>query len=133
MRHAIGALTLALALFVGIAAAEPLPSRENRQGPVTVSVTVLSAAAGEPLRVKVVLDTHSVNLDRVVFEEAVGLRITEGRDLAAASVEQVTGSGHHREAVLVFPAVADSGPVRIVVRNVGGERERLFEWERSAR
>jgi hypothetical protein len=44
-------------------------------------------------------------------------------------VEQASGSGHHREAVLVFPPIAQPGPVRILVRNVGGVAERTFLWE----
>jgi len=133
MSHVISALTMTVAVMVGIAAAEPLSPKEDRQGPVTVSVAVLPAGAGDPLRIKVVLDTHAGSLDRVAFEDAVGLRVAEGRDLPAVSIEQVTGSGHHREAVLVFAAVADGEPIRIVVKNVGGVRERVFEWERAAR
>ena len=57
---------------------------------------------------------------------------TEGSDLAATAVEQASGSGHHREAVIVFPPLAQPGRVRIVVKNVGGVAERAFDWELPA-
>jgi hypothetical protein len=47
-------------------------------------------------------------------------------------VEGSRGSGHHREAVVVFPPVTQRGPVRVVVRNVGGIGERVFVWESPA-
>jgi hypothetical protein len=77
----------------------------------------------------VVLDTHSVGLDRIAFETAVVLRGPDGVEIAATAVEQLKGSGHHREAVLVFPPVSRPGTGRIVVKNVGGVAERVFEWE----
>ena len=46
-----------------------------------------------------------------------------------ADLEAATGSGHHREAVLVFPPHAAAEALRIVVKNVGGVAERSFSWE----
>ena len=100
---------------------------------MTVAVTLgRLPEVGVPIRVTVVLDTHTVALDDVVFERAVALRTPEGADVAPARVEGSRGSGHHREAVVVFPPVTQWGTVRIVVRNVGGIGERVFVWERPA-
>ncbi len=108
-------------------------TKRDRRGPVTVEVNLIApAATGEPFRAKVVLDTHSVALDGIKFEEAVALRAPDGIDIAPMAVEQATGGGHHREAVLVFPAVAGAGPIRILVRNVGGVAERSFSWDLPA-
>lgn len=129
------ALVLAIPILwaLGTSEAQEGLAKEDRQGPVSVSVTLTAApAVGAPLRAKVVLDTHSVALDGIRFEEAVVLRTPEGTDIAPAAVEQATGSGHHREAVLVFPPLARPEEVRIVVKNVGGVAERSFAWELPA-
>jgi hypothetical protein len=81
-----------------------------------------------PLKAKIVFDTHSVGLDGIVLDRAVVMR-TDGTDVPPTAVEQATGGGHHREAVLVFPAPTQPGPVQILVKNVGGVAERSFSWE----
>ncbi len=114
----------------GLSEAQEGLTKRDRQGPVTVDVTLTAApAVGEPVRAKVVLDTHSVGLDGIAFDQAVAIRTSDGADLAPTAIERATGSGHHREAVLVFPPVASAGPLRIVVKNVGGVPERSFVWE----
>jgi hypothetical protein len=123
-----------LAFAVGAVAAEPAPSRQDRQGPVTVTATLLAAdTAGSPVRVKVALDTHSVNLDALAFETIVARRGPDGRDVEPAAVEQAKGGGHHREAVVVFSDAGPGGELRIVVKNVGGVGERIFTWDLPAR
>jgi hypothetical protein len=105
-------------------------TRRDTQGPVTVAVTLMhSPTPGVPIKAKVVLDTHAVALDGVGFEQAVAMQAAGGIEVPPTAVEQASGSGHHREAVLVFPPVAEPGTVRIVVRNVGGVAERTFTWE----
>ncbi|MBI3458343.1 MAG: hypothetical protein HY002_21440 [Candidatus Rokubacteria bacterium] len=105
------------------------PTKLDRQGPVTVAVTLMApAAAGVPVKVRVSLDTHSVALDSVAFDTAVAMRMPDGADIAPVAVEQPAGGGHHRQAVLVFPPLAQPGSVRIVVRDVGGVAERTFSW-----
>ncbi len=106
--------------------------RTDRSGPVAVSLTpVPPGATGEPLKIKVVLDTHSVNLDEIQLESVVLVRSGSG-PVAPLRVESATGSGHHREAVVVYPAsvVADEATVlEVVVKDVGGVPERLFQWD----
>ena len=115
---------------VGLSEAQDGLTKRDRQGPVTVTVTLTAApAVGEPVNAKVVLDTHSVGLDGIAFDQAVAIRTYDGADLAPTAVERATGSGHHREAVLVFQPVASAGTLRIVVKNVGGVAERSFVWE----
>jgi hypothetical protein len=120
--------------WTGLSIALPLAAqgawtKEDRQGPVTVALTLLAPPAeGAPLRVKVVLDTHSVGLDDIALARAVTVEAPDGSRVPPAAVEEATGGGHHRQAVLVFPGVG-SGPVRIVVRGVGGVPERAFSWD----
>jgi hypothetical protein len=105
-------------------------TRRDAQGPVTVVVTLMPPTApGDPIKAKVVLDTHSVALDGVAFQDAVAMRSPDGTEVRPRAVEQASGGGHHREAVLVFPPVPQAGAVRIVVRNVGGVPERTFAWD----
>lgn len=109
-------------------------TKRDAQGPVTVVVTLIpSPTPGALVKAKVVLDTHSVGLDGVAFEQAVAIRTADGAEVPPTAVEQASGSGHHREAVLVFPPSSQPGSLRIVVKNVGGVAERIFLWESSVR
>lgn len=118
----------------GLSEAQEGLTKRDAQGSVTVVVTLIPAPTpGAPIKAKVVLDTHSVALDGLAFEQAVAMRVADGAEVTPTGVEQASGSGHHREAVLVFPPSPQSGSVRIVVRNVGGVAERTFTWESSVR
>ncbi len=124
-------LILAVALgAVGISQAQESLTKRDGQGPVKVAVTLTAAPAiGAPIKARITLDTHSVGLDGIAFEQAVTLRAPDGSDVLPMAVEQVKGGGHHREAVVVFPPLAQVPVVRIVVKNVGGVAERSFLWE----
>lgn len=126
------AAVILMTLVATAIAAEPTLSRQDRQGAVTVTATMLASATPELLRVKVALDTHSVSLDGLEFESVVVLRGPDGTDVAPVAIEQAKGGGHHREAVLVFPAPGAGGGSRVVVKNVGGVGERSFTWELPA-
>jgi hypothetical protein len=116
----------------GLSEAQEGLTRRDTQGPVTVAVTLIhSPTPGAPIKARVVLDTHSAALDGVAFEQAVVIRTPDGAEVPPTSVEQASGSGHHREVVLVFPPSPQPGSLRILVRNVGGVAERTFSWEPS--
>jgi hypothetical protein len=123
-------LALASVATAPILGAQDDLTRRDRQGPVTVAVTLLPPAGeASPIRIKVVLDTHSTPLDGIALQQAVVLQAPDGSEVAPAAIEEEKGGGHHREAVLVFPAMARTNPLRIVVRNVGGVPERSFTWD----
>ena len=125
----VGLLVAVLGSAGGVSAQDALTRRDG-QGAVTVVVTLAGLPqGGVPIRATIVLETHAVALDDVVFERAVAIRMPEGTEVAPTRVERLKGGGHHREAVVVFPPVAQRGTVRIVVRNVGGIGERIFVWE----
>ena len=116
--------------LAGLAAGQEELSKRDASGPVAVTVTLLERpVVGASVRVRVALDTHSVGLDGIKFEEAVAVRALDGAEVAPAGVERATSGGHHREAVLIFPAPGQSGALIIVVKNVGGIAERAFSWE----
>lgn len=124
------ALAFVVLWAVGASAAQDGLTKQDRRGPVTVAVTLTALPeVGAPVRAKVALDTHSVALDGIAFDQVVSLRTNEGRDVAPVAIEEVKGGGHHRQAVLVFPPLAAAGPLKIVVKDVGGVAEREFVWE----
>lgn len=121
-------IALAVAASLPVDATAQTAAKRDTTGPVTVAVTPLPPAADGAVKVKVALDTHSVGLDAIGFDKVVVLKTADGREVAATAVEDVTGSGHHRSAVVVFRPPAD-GALRVVVRDVGGVSERAFAWE----
>jgi len=127
-RVGIGMVAVVLGV-VGLAGAQDGQTKRDARGPVTVAVTLLvPPVAGSPLKARVVLDTHSVGLDGIELERVVILRRADGVEVAPNAVELAAGSGHHKEAVAVFPPTAQAA-VQIVVKNVGGVAERSFVWD----
>ena len=124
------ALGLLTSIAVGSASAQDAQTRRDRQGPVTVTVTLVTPPlAGSPVAVRVVLDTHALALDGVAFERAVALRNPDGREVAPIAVKETSSGGHHRQAEVVFPSIEGVTQVRIVVKDIGGIPERVFAWD----
>ena len=97
-------------------------------GGVTVTITFLKERSDGPA-FRVVLDTHSVNLDGYRFEEVVRLRDGKADELAPTAVENPQGGGHHRSATVRF-AWPEPRPksLELVVKGVAGVPERAFQW-----
>ncbi len=122
-----------LTMSFSAASAQDSLRRQDSQGPVTVTATLLARSVPDgPLKVKLALDTHSVGLDALAFQDIVALRMPDGTDVAPSAVEQTRGRGHHRQAILVFASAQEGDQVRIVVKDVGGVRERVFTWDQPA-
>jgi len=125
-------MTTAVVILVALGpAAAQAPAGQEQSvtgGGVTVAVTFLKERSDAP-SFRVVLDTHSVNLDGYRFEEIARLRDGKGGELAPTAVEGAEGSGHHREATVRF-AWPDPKPkiVEMVVKGVAGVPEREFRW-----
>jgi Spy/CpxP family protein refolding chaperone len=124
----------------------PTPlTQEDTQGGVTVSATLLTPDKPRPdgtLAVQVKLDTHAVDLDAYALEKLAVLRDSQGRQVPALGLESPSGSGHHREGVLSFPATDASGrpllgpeakAVILMLRGIGGVPERVFQWPLGTR
>lgn len=115
-------------------------TQQDTQGAVTVEVTLLTPdqpRADGTLAVQVKLDTHAVDLEQYQLEKLAVLRDAQGREVEALAIESASGDGHHRQAVLTFPAIdADGKPLlspeteglTLVLRGVGGVPERAFRW-----
>jgi Spy/CpxP family protein refolding chaperone len=116
-------------------------TQEDTQGTVTVSATLLTLDKPRPdgkLGVQVKLDTHAVDLDQYQLEKLAVLRDAQGGEIPALGLESSSGSGHHREGVLIFPGMDASGkPVlspeaktlTLILRGIGGVPERMFRWQ----
>ena len=95
---------------------------------VTVTATLLREQ-GEATAIKLALDTHSVNLDGYPFETIVTLRDEGGRTYPLQAVENASGGGHHRQAVLRFGKLPPGAKtVELIVKDVAGVKERTFRW-----
>jgi hypothetical protein len=116
-------------------------TQQDTQGAVTVTATLLTPdtpRADGRLAVQIKLDTHSVDLDQYQLEQLVVLHDAPGRELRALGLESTSSSGHHREGVLLFPAMDLSGKASrspeakaftLILRGIGGVPERVFRWE----
>lgn len=110
-------------------------TQTNEGGQVTVKVTWQGREAGGAFRV--VLDTHSVNLDGIDLKQTAVLRIDGAREARPLAWDAPKG-GHHREGTLLFPDLADDGSpllgadartLDLVIRDVAGVKERVFRWQ----
>ena len=103
-------------------------SQQVAGGGVTVAATLLKDQ-GETTTIKLVLNTHSANLDGYNFEAIAMLRDDSGKTYPVEAVEQASGGGHHREAVLRFGKVSPQAKsIELLVKDVAGVKERLFRW-----
>ncbi len=123
-------LALPVLLF-GVPAWANLPANVTQRadgGGVTVAATPLPDQT-PGTKIELSLNTHSVNLDAYRFESIATLRDDGGRQYPLEAVEQASGGGHHRKAVLrVGKLSPPAKSVELVVKGVGGVPERVFRW-----
>jgi len=128
------AATLAIALCFSAAAfgaASSMATASHSGGGVTVKATYHTPQPPNELRFEVQLDTHSVNLDGYDLQSLALLRDAGGKTYRPVNVE-AKGSGHHRDAVVVFPQ-PPGGPqhVELVIKDIGGVNERILRFQIS--
>ena len=103
-------------------------SQQVAGGGVTVAATLLKDQA-EATAIKLVLDTHAGNLDGYKFEAIAALRDDTGKTYPVEAVEQASGGGHHRQAVLRFEKLSsEARSIELIVKDVAGVKERIFRW-----
>jgi hypothetical protein len=103
-------------------------SQQVAGGGVTVIATLLKEQT-DTTAIKLVLDTHSANLDGYKLDEIAILQDDTGKSYPVVAVEQASGGGHHRQAVLRFGKVSpEAKTVELVVKDVAGVKERIFRW-----
>lgn len=106
-------------------------SQQIEGGNVTVRVTWRGSGAGPIF--DIAMDTHSVDLDAIDLGQTAILRVG-GNEYAPVQWDAEKG-GHHRSGILAFPAtdaagqsLVGSGAFELVIRDVAGVAERVFEW-----
>jgi hypothetical protein len=106
----------------------------SEEGGVTVQVTWDGPQSGPVFRV--VMNTHSVDLDQYDLRTLAVLRTAQGTDVPPSAWDAPKG-GHHREGTLTFPAQGPDGKdilgqdargIALIIRNVAGVSERTFRW-----
>ncbi len=109
-------------------ALQAMLSQQVAGGGVTVAATLLKDQ-GEDTAIKLALETHSVNLDGYRFEAIASLRDDTGKTYPVVAVQQASGGGHHRGAILRFGKVApDAKAIELIIKDVAGVKERTFRW-----
>jgi len=104
-------------------------TRTHSSGGVTVKVTYLNPGALNGPRFRVLLETHSVNLDGYNLKDLSLLRDSNGKSYLPVKVEN-KGGGHHRTVTLHFPELSDRSKfLDLVIQNVTGIAERVFRWD----
>jgi hypothetical protein len=125
--------TLAAAQTTPALALIPGTTLAHTGGSVTVKASRLDAK--DKVAFKVVLDTHSVDLDKVDLKTLAVLRSESGLELKPLSWTAPLG-GHHREGTLAFasnfsdgtPVLKDAKTLVLVIKNVAGVEKRTFRW-----
>ncbi len=108
--------------------------RVNDEGPVEVTVVYLNPLKkenGSEISFEVRMNTHSVNLDSYKMDKVCSLRIDGGSEQKALGWFEPGGGGHHVSGVLKFagPIPTDTKTLQLIIREVGGVPERVFEWK----
>lgn len=106
----------------------------NAGGAVTIEVKWL-VDRSEALVFDVVMDTHSVDLDRYDLSKLTVLRDSSGKEYGPIAWSSPPG-GHHRQGILSFELPdsikeGKSGYLEVIIRDVAGVKERVFKWETS--
>lgn len=125
-------LTVIVAALPLMASAQTksLPSRENDEGQVMVTVTPsISSNAADTWRFNIQLNTHVAPITQDIAAVSV-LSDGEGHDERPLAWEGDPPGGHHRKGVLVFRAISPTPrSVMLAIHEVGAVPERRFTWK----
>lgn len=106
-----------------------LSTQENKEGNVTVSVSPELLEVGQPVRFKIVFDTHSVDLTFDV-NKVIILQDDAGNVYTNPSWEGSPAEGHHRTGSITFsqPLRATTN-VELIIKEVAGIKVRKMRWK----
>lgn len=106
-------------------------TQTNDEAMVTVAVTPLNLddTSAPVLTFKIVLDTHSVDLNYDLAQLAT-LSSSAGEKVEPTTWTGAPGGGHHKEGVLAFPALKNRGQtLTLTLRGIADVPERAFTWK----
>ena len=112
---------------------------ESREGTVVVELQLLNLAEPEaapngPLAVRVALTESGMDAPSLTqvydLAQLAYLARPEGEQVSPAmwTVEEEGHMGHHVKGTLTFPKDSSTKTLKVVIRDVGGVSERIFEW-----
>ncbi len=120
---------LIAAPLTALAQTKSLPTRDNNEGQVRVSVTPENLSkTTDTWRFAVQLNTHVAPLTQDL--KAVS-SISDGKSAEGKPVawEGDPPGGHHRKGVLVFKALSPApDSITVEIREIGGIANRTFTW-----
>jgi hypothetical protein len=125
MRLLVAMLSSLFLLAAPVVAGE-LNSLKSSASGVTVSVTPIAIKSDAEF--KVVLDTHSQELNDDLIKTAVLLDAT-GNRYAASSWTGAQPGGHHREGVLRFSGIRETAWLELQISRAGEQKPRTFRWQ----
>jgi hypothetical protein len=105
-----------------------LKAKTDDQKRVKVKVTPQEIRIGEPIKFKIVFDTHSVDLS---FDPAAisTLELDKNFELRPEKWDGAGPGGHHRSGTLIFKSIPhETKSLKLTIRNVAGVPERTFVW-----
>jgi hypothetical protein len=125
-----GVVLIALLVVAGwLSNANAYESITSRANNVTVDVVPVQLASGKPAKFEVRMNTHSVPLEQDLVVVST-LKDDLGGNYKPVKWEGSPPGGHHRRGVLEFPVLKGSPKsVKLVIREVAGVPERIFEWK----
>ena len=123
------AMSLVALALSSIAVANEGMVRKSTVTGVTVTITPTDLRSTEPLKFKVVLDTHSQDLSDDLMKTA-SLVDSVGTRYLPVAWEGAAPGGHHREGVLVFPSInTASTDIELRLQRAGEAAPRVFRWQ----
>lgn len=77
---------------------------------------------------KLYFNTHAADYSGYDFQSNIVIKDSQGKEYKALSVAK-EGAGHHQSIEIIFPF--PSSPFNLVVKNLAGVPERIFNWQIS--
>lgn len=123
------AALVVLALTIPAASAQSLPSRENDEGYVMVTVTPVEVAkASATWRFDVRFNTHVSPITQDMMA-VTALDDGKGYREKAVAWQGDPPGGHHRKGILLFKGISPyPATITLHIREVGGVPDRTFTW-----
>lgn len=127
-KNLAAALLFAASIALPAAAAELAVQKNSARG-VTVAVTPVNVAAdAKAWEFRIVLDTHTADLNDDLVSSAA-LIDSAGRRHAPFAWDGAGPGGHHREGVLRFkPIMPRSQSIELQITRAGENAPRVFRW-----
>lgn len=108
---------------------KPLPSQQNKQGQVMVSVTPISLPDSGDWRFAVQFNTHVTPITQDIAAVSV-LSDGKGHEEKPVAWQGDPPGGHHRKGVLLFKPISPRPEsITLKIRQVGSVPERVFAWK----